>query len=100
VEAQARDHDEGVAAVRVDGDPLSLPGRAEALELARVLGLVEEAAAVERVGDGARAVVAGVVPRPVPAAVAVRLVGDLVRGGEPVLAVRAGPQPDLREVAL
>src|SRR5436305_2035609 len=49
VEAQPGDHREGMAAVRVDGDPLALARGPEALELARVLGAVEEASAVQRV---------------------------------------------------
>src|SRR5436853_5201686 len=56
VEAQAGDHREGVAAVGVHGDPRPATGRAEALEAARVLGLVQEAAAVQRVAHRARAV--------------------------------------------
>src|SRR4051812_22242837 len=76
VEPQAADDDEGVAGVRVDGDPRALAGLPEALELARVHRLREQAAAVQRVADGSGAVVARVLPAAVAAAVLVRLVGD------------------------
>src|SRR5262249_39720251 len=47
-------------------------------EVARGHRGIEQAGAVQRVGHRARAVVAGVVPLAVPAAVLVRLAGDLV----------------------
>ena len=58
VEPQARDDHVDVAAVGVDGDPLALAGLAPAREGAGGHRAVEQVAAVERVGDRARAVVA------------------------------------------
>src|SRR4051794_11542519 len=85
VEAQAGDHRVRVTGVRVDRDPLALAGGAPALESRRVERLVEEAAAVQGVAHGARAVIARVLPAAVTTAVLVRLVGDLVRRGDRVL---------------
>ena len=82
VEAQAGDDHEGVAGVGVDRDPLALAGLAPAHEAGRVERLVEHPGAVEGVGHRARAVVARVLPRAVPAAVLVRLGGDPVAGGD------------------
>src|SRR4051794_10795691 len=81
VEAQARDHHVGVARVRVDRHPLPRATLAEGLELRGVARPVEQARAVQRIGDRARAVVAGVVPRSMAAAVAVGRLRDLVAGG-------------------
>ena len=64
--------------LRVDRDPLALAGLAPAHEAGGVERLVEHAGAVEGVGHRARAVVAGVLPLAVPAAVLVRLGGDPV----------------------
>ena len=80
VEAQAGDDHERVAALGVDRDPRALAGLAPALEAGGVERLVEHPGAVEGVGHRARAVVAGVLPPAVPAAVLVRLLGDAVAG--------------------
>src|SRR2546421_497596 len=56
VESQACDHDVGVAAVRVHGDPLAGARPAPALEAARVEWLLQEPSAVHGVADGAGAV--------------------------------------------
>src|SRR5215210_5010724 len=82
VEAAAVDDHVRVPGVGVDRDVAAGPGGAVGHELARVLRRAQEAAAVERVGHGARAVVARVVEARVPAAVAVGLVGDPARGGD------------------
>src|SRR4051812_5997688 len=85
VEAQAGDDRVGMTAVRVDRDPRALARLAPALEPGRVERLRDEAAAVQRVADGARAVVARVLPLAVAAAVAVGLRGDPVGRGDRVL---------------
>src|SRR3954447_18317377 len=90
VEAQARDHRVGVAAVRVHRDPRALAGAAPALEARRVERLLEEAAAVARIPHRAGAVVARVLPLAVAAAVAVRLGGDAVRRGDHALDLLRG----------
>src|SRR6476619_4644363 len=77
VESQSSDHHEGVAGVRVDGDPVSLAAASPAHEAARVEGAAKQPAAVKRVADGAGAVVAVVSPAAVAAAVHVRLVADV-----------------------
>src|SRR4051794_34675919 len=74
-----------MAAVRVDRDPGALARAAPALEARGVERLLEEGAAVQRVAHRAGAVVAGVLPLAVAAAVAVRLGGDPVRSGDHVL---------------
>ena len=74
VEPPAVDHHVGVAGVCVDRDVPAPARLAVAHEAAGVERRVEQAAAVQRVGDRARAVVARVVPLAVPAAVLVRLV--------------------------
>src|SRR5689334_20066107 len=58
VEPQAGDGHVGVAAVGVDGHPLARAGVAPLLEAAAVEGLVEQAGAVQRERDRARAVIA------------------------------------------
>src|SRR5581483_7823045 len=60
VEAEPGDDHVGVAAVRVDRDPAAAAGAAPAHERGGVERLPEQAAAVERVADGAGAVVARV----------------------------------------
>src|SRR6478736_2031771 len=60
VEAQTGDHDVGVAGVRVDGDPVAGARLAPRHEAARVERALEEPTAVERVADGAGAVVAAI----------------------------------------
>src|SRR6476661_1983286 len=74
-----------MAGVREHRDPLALAGLAPALEAGRVERLAEEATTVERVADGAGAVVARVLPAAVATAVLVRLAGDRVGGGDHVL---------------
>ena len=78
VEAQPGHGHEDVAGVRVDRDPLALAASSEARQAARVEGPVEQARARERERDGARAVVARVLPGAVAAAPLVGLRGDLV----------------------
>ena len=78
VEPAAVDDHVDVAGVRVDRDPLARAGGAVAGEPARGARGLQQAAAAQRVGDRARAVVARVVERAVAAAVLVR------RGGDPV----------------
>src|SRR4051812_4893355 len=90
VEAQPRHDHVYVAAVGVDGDPLAGAGVAPAREAAGRQRVLEQARAVEREGDGARAVVAGVVPLAVTAAVLVRLARDLVAGRDDLLDLRRG----------
>ena len=68
VEAFAVDDHERVFGVRVDRDVLARPGFAVGLQLGGVLGRAEQAAAVQRVGDRARAVIAGGLERAVAAA--------------------------------
>ena len=68
VEAQAGDHDVGVAGVRVDRQPLAAARLAPAHQLARGGGGAEQAGAGERVADRAGAVVAVVAERAVAAA--------------------------------
>src|ERR687894_533065 len=81
VEAAPVDDHVDVAGVGVDRHPAALARLAPAHEAAARERAVEQAGAVQRVGDGAGAVVAAVVPRTVPAAVLVRLAGDQVGGG-------------------
>src|ERR671937_2172716 len=76
VEAQAGDHDEGMARIRVDRDPLALAGLAPGHEVARVERGVEQPGAVQRIAHGAGAVVAPRDEGPVPAAVDIRLGDD------------------------
>ncbi|CAA9505281.1 MAG: hypothetical protein AVDCRST_MAG30-2163 [uncultured Solirubrobacteraceae bacterium] len=83
-----------MARLRVDRDVAARAGRAPRHEPARVQRPREQPAAVQGEGHRARAVVARVAERGVPAAVAVRLVGDPVgRGDHPAHGVgqRAAP---------
>ena len=82
VEAFAVDDHEGVFGVGVDRDVLARAGFAVGLQLRGVLGRAEQAAAVQRVGDRARAVVAGRLEGAVAAAVDVRPRGDFVARGD------------------
>src|SRR5919202_2719258 len=82
VEPQPGHDHERVAGVRVHGHPLAGPALAPMHEARGVHRAVEQAGAVQREGDRARAVVARVVPAAVAAAVLVRLLDDLVRGGD------------------
>src|ERR1700761_737752 len=59
VEGEAADDHPGVLGVGVDRDPLARAGFAPGLEAGRVQRAFQQAAAVQRVGDGAGAVVAG-----------------------------------------
>src|SRR6185436_10376150 len=78
VETQAGDLQEAVTAVGVDGDPRAAAAAAPGHEVARRELAVEQARSVEGVGHGAGAVVAGVLPAAVTAAVLVRLADDPV----------------------
>src|SRR3954465_4616043 len=78
VEAQAGDHHEDVAVVRVDRDPAAGTGVAPVHEAARGERRAHEAGAGERERDGARAVVARVLPGAVTAAPLVRGRGDRI----------------------
>src|SRR4051794_28426850 len=82
VEAQPGYDHEGVAGVGVDRDPAARPRLAVAHEAARGERAVEQPGARQRERDGARAVVARVLPGAVPAAPLVGLGGDLVAGGD------------------
>src|ERR1700742_3980954 len=82
VEAEPGDRHVGVAGVGVDGDPAAFAFFAPALQRARGEGAEEELAAVEGVGDRARAVVAAGAEARVAAAVDVGLEADLVRRGD------------------
>src|SRR3954452_1786823 len=73
VEAQAGDDEERVARAAVRRDPRPLPGLAPRLVVRAGQLRVDEPAAVQRVGLRAGAVVAGVLPAAVTAAVLVRL---------------------------
>src|SRR3954469_12513237 len=84
VKAQTGDHRVGMTTVRVDRDPAAATARAPALEVTRRHRLREQPGAVQRVGNGARAVVARVLPLPVAAAVLVRLADDPVGSGDRV----------------
>src|SRR6202020_2125153 len=59
VEGEAADDHPGVFGVGVDGDPLAGARFAPGLEAGRVERAFQQPAAVQRVGDGAGAVVAG-----------------------------------------
>src|SRR5262245_30190406 len=85
VEAQPGDDQERVAGVRVDREPLALAARAPAHERRRVERALQQAGEVQRVGDGARAVIALVDEPAMPAAVAVREGLELVGGPDRVL---------------
>ena len=95
VEADAGDDHVGVAGLAVDRHPLARSGLAERLQSRRVARDGQQVRAVQRVGDRARAVIAGVVERSVAAAVLVRLVAISLpaamiaydRGGAPAGAV-------------
>src|SRR5215218_10645986 len=80
VAAAVYDH-ESVTAVRVDRDVAAGAGLAVAHEAGRVEWRAQQAAAVERVGDRAGAVVAAVLEGAVAASVAVGRLGDRVRAG-------------------
>src|SRR5436190_10616805 len=82
IEPQAGDDGIGVTAVVVDGHPAALSGDAPAAELPRRQRALQQAGAVQRVGDGARAVVARVLPLAVAAAVLVWLADDPVGRGD------------------
>src|ERR1700760_1277986 len=82
VEAVARDRHVGVAGVGVDGDPAAFAFFAPALERAGGERAGEEPAAVEGVGDRARAVVAGGGEAGVAAAVDVGAEAGLVGRGD------------------
>ncbi len=82
VEAEARDDQEGMRWVGIDGDPSPGAGQSPALEARRGERRAEQAGAVEDVGDRSRAVVCGVGEAGVPTAVAVGLVPDRVAGGD------------------
>src|SRR5580704_13395771 len=62
VEGASADHDEGVARVGVDGDPLAGAGLTVGLEPSRILGRGQQAGAMEHVAGRARAVVAARLP--------------------------------------
>src|SRR5690242_8357995 len=66
VEPQAGDHEERVARVRVDGEPVTLAVLRPAHEAGRVHRRVDEVTAVEGLADGARAVVAARLETRVP----------------------------------
>src|ERR1700744_2757602 len=85
VEGEAADHHPGVFGVGVDRDPLAGAGFAPGLEAGRVERAFQQAAAVQRVGDGAGAVVAGGFEGGVAAAPDVGRVGDRVGGGDDAL---------------
>ena len=78
VEAEARDHHVGVRGHAVDRDPLARARVAPAGEVVRRHRRVDQSRAVQREAHRAGAVVAGVLPGVVSAAVQVRLVRDLV----------------------
>ena len=78
VEPDPGDIDIGVLGVRVDRDPLAGAAGAPQLELARVKRRGQQVGAVQRVGDGARAVVAVRDEAGVAAAVDVGLADQLV----------------------
>src|ERR1700679_4363422 len=59
VEGEAADHHPGVFGVGVDRDPLARAGFAPGLEAGRVERAFQQTAAVQSVGDGGGAVVAG-----------------------------------------
>src|SRR6476661_8405921 len=83
VEPQAGDVGERVTAVGIDSDPAALAAQAEAAgERARDERRVQQAARVEDVGDGARAVVAAGIPLGVAAAPDVGLALDPVARGD------------------
>jgi hypothetical protein len=90
VQAQPRDHRVGVAGVRVDRDPLPRTPMAPRHEARGVERALEQAAAVEGIGDGAGAVVAAALEAGVAAAVDVRLVLQLVGGEDRVLDLDRG----------
>ena len=85
VEAQAGDRHVHVAGVRVDRDPLALAGLTPAEVVVRGERALQQAAAAQRVGDRAGAVVAGVDPAAVTAAPLVGELRDLVARGDDLL---------------
>ena len=103
VQAQAGDDGEGVARVRVDRDPRALALQAPAQEARGVQRALEQLGREQRVGDGARAVVARVLDLGVTAAVLVRLVEQLVGGEDrrpaPAGARRRARRPSRRAAA-
>src|SRR5690349_3826462 len=80
VEPQAGDRHVDVAAMGVDRDPPALAATSPAGVLAGSHRSTDEAGALQREGDGTRAVVAGVLPLGMAAAVPVRVLGDLIAG--------------------
>src|SRR4051812_22538011 len=88
VKTQTSDHREGVPRIGVDRDPFARALLAPLQEAAGVQRLIEQAAAVERVGDAAGAVVAVVLELTVAAAIDVWLVLDQVRGPDRLLHLR------------
>src|ERR1700742_3613242 len=85
VKGEAGDDHPGVFGVGVDGDPLARARFAPGLEPGRVERAFQQAAAVQGVGDGARAVVAGGFEGAVAAAPDVGRVGDRVRRRDDLL---------------
>src|SRR3954467_3349767 len=82
VEGDAGDDHPGMAGIGVDGDPLAGTRFSPGLEAGRVERAFEEAAAVQRVADRARAVVAFRFEGAVAAAPDVGGGGDRVAGGD------------------
>jgi hypothetical protein len=80
IEAQTRDFDEGVAFARVDGDVFAFAGLPKFAEGIGGGGPHDEAGTSEDIGDGTRAVVAGIVEAAMAAAVFVGSAGDLIAG--------------------
>ncbi len=106
VEAPAVDDHERVFGVRVDRDVPARPRFAVGLEARGVLRRAEQAAAVQRVGDRARAVIAVGDERAVPAAPDVWARRDFIGGGDhprddasSLPAVLLLPEPALRRRA-
>src|ERR1700744_2121267 len=85
VEGEAADDHPSVFGVGVDRDPLARAGFAPGLEAGRVERAFQQAAAVQRVGDGAGAVVAGGFEGAVAAAPDVRGHRDRVGRGDRAL---------------
>ena len=84
VEPEARDVHVDVTAVGVERDPPTDSRRAPGLELSRVVRLGEQAGAVQREADRARAVVAGVEGHWIAVIEVVSATVDVRQGGDPV----------------
>ncbi|MEY2537484.1 MAG: hypothetical protein QOG67_1224 [Verrucomicrobiota bacterium] len=78
VQAQSRDHGEGVSAPRINRDPTATSALAIAQQITRGQWLIEGASMMQCIRHGAGAVVARIVKRSVSATPMIRLMADRV----------------------